>query len=105
MDPFEAMRRHDNPLLHDIKRVLDAAQDFVDASVRESGDKLTDARKQFESTLKDARRKLDDTESMVMAKAKLAAASTDEFVHSHPWKSIGLGAAVGLVVGMLIGRR
>jgi ElaB/YqjD/DUF883 family membrane-anchored ribosome-binding protein len=26
-------------------------------------------------------------------------------VHEHPWKSIGTAAAVGMVIGLLIGRK
>jgi ElaB/YqjD/DUF883 family membrane-anchored ribosome-binding protein len=26
-------------------------------------------------------------------------------VHDHPWKAIAVGAGVGLVIGLLIGRR
>ena len=29
----------------------------------------------------------------------------DRYVHENPWTSIGIGAAAGLVVGMLLGRR
>ena len=34
-----------------------------------------------------------------------AARVTDEFVHDKPWYAVGIAAAAGLVVGMLIGRR
>jgi ElaB/YqjD/DUF883 family membrane-anchored ribosome-binding protein len=33
------------------------------------------------------------------------ARATDDYVHEHPWKSIGVAAGVGLLVGLLIGRR
>ena len=36
---------------------------------------------------------------------KEAAQTTDEFVHEHPWKAVGIAAGVGLIVGLLIGRR
>ena len=31
--------------------------------------------------------------------------ATDEFVHINPWKSIGIAAGVGMVIGLLISRR
>ena len=34
-----------------------------------------------------------------------AARAADEFVHEHPWKAVGIGAGVGLIIGLLIGRR
>ena len=40
-----------------------------------------------------------------LEKGKQVAKDTDEFVHEHPWKAVGVAAGVGLVVGMLIARR
>jgi ElaB/YqjD/DUF883 family membrane-anchored ribosome-binding protein len=40
-----------------------------------------------------------------VAKAKAAGHATDEFVHQNPWKSIGISAGVGLLVGLLVSRR
>jgi ElaB/YqjD/DUF883 family membrane-anchored ribosome-binding protein len=36
---------------------------------------------------------------------KDAATATDRSVRSHPWQAIGVGAAVGLLLGLLIARR
>ena len=40
-----------------------------------------------------------------MLKTKQAATVADDFVHDHPWKSMGIAAGVGLILGLLIGRR
>lgn len=37
--------------------------------------------------------------------SKRAAAATDEYVHENPWTAIGIAAAVGLLVGVLLGQR
>jgi ElaB/YqjD/DUF883 family membrane-anchored ribosome-binding protein len=34
-----------------------------------------------------------------------AARATDEFVHDRPWTAVGVAAGVGLIIGLLIGRR
>ncbi|MDQ1316092.1 MAG: hypothetical protein QG662_2201, partial [Pseudomonadota bacterium] len=39
------------------------------------------------------------------ARTKAAAKATDEYVHVHPWQAIGVAASVGVVIGLLIGRR
>ena len=38
-------------------------------------------------------------------RAKMAAQGTDEYVHENPWIAIGTAAVVGVVIGLLIGRR
>lgn len=105
MNPFDALHHHDEDLFSELRRLLQAAEDFVEASARDSGEKLGEARKQFAATLKDAHRHLGDAESLVKAKAKVAAATTDAYVRTNPWKSVGVGAGVGIILGLLIGRR
>ena len=41
----------------------------------------------------------------VVEKSKAAAKATDTYVKDNPWKAVGIGAAVGVVLGMLINRR
>ena len=38
-------------------------------------------------------------------RARRAADATDHYVHDHPWQAIGVGAAIGIAIGLLIGRR
>ena len=35
----------------------------------------------------------------------LAARATDDYVHDNPWQAIGVAAAVGFLVGLVISRR
>ena len=36
---------------------------------------------------------------------RATAQQTEGYVREHPWTSIGLGAAVGMLIGLLMGRR
>jgi len=55
--------------------------------------------------LKTAKVRIAEEGKEIIEKAKSAAKSTDEFVHAHPWKAVGIGALAGLVFGILITRR
>ena len=46
-----------------------------------------------------------DLEDSIAPQGKAAARATDDYVHEHPWGAVGIAAAVGLVIGMLISRR
>jgi ElaB/YqjD/DUF883 family membrane-anchored ribosome-binding protein len=105
MNPFDAIHNHEENLLSELKRILQAAEEFAEATARDTGDKLGEARKQFTATLREAHRHVGDAESLVRAKAKVAAATTDAYVRTNPWKSVGVGAGVGIILGLLIGRR
>jgi ElaB/YqjD/DUF883 family membrane-anchored ribosome-binding protein len=44
-------------------------------------------------------------EQELVAQARDAARETDRYVRQNPWQSIGIAAGVGLLIGVLIGRR
>ena len=46
-----------------------------------------------------------DAEAALVDKTKAAARATDDFVHENPWKAVGIAAGVGLLLGVIIGRR
>jgi ElaB/YqjD/DUF883 family membrane-anchored ribosome-binding protein len=54
--------------------------------------------------LQSARKKAIDVQVVVVENGKKAAHTTDDFVHEHPWASIGIAAGVGLLAGLLINR-
>lgn len=37
--------------------------------------------------------------------AKRSATGTNQYVHQQPWKAVGIGAALGLIGGLLLARR
>lgn len=57
------------------------------------------------ASLRDAKDKLISAEKTAVEKTKQAAKVTDDYVHEHPWQAVGVAAAVGVLVGMLISRR
>jgi len=59
----------------------------------------------MQDNLRGARIKLADAEAAVREKTRQVAKATDIYVHENPWKAIGIAAGVGVVVGLLIGRR
>ena len=66
---------------------------------------MSDLRERLALRLRDAKERLVDLEVAVVDKTKAAARATDDFVHEEPWKAVGVAAALGLALGVLIGRR
>lgn len=52
-----------------------------------------------------ARASVVDAQHEALEKARRAADATNHYVHDHPWQAVGAAAAVGLALGVLIGRR
>lgn len=92
-------------LVNDFKVVVADAEALLKATANQGGEKVAEIRVRTEESLKAAKARIAEAQSVVIAKSKEAAKVTDEFVHENPWKSIGFAASVGLIVGLLIGRR
>ena len=92
-------------LAADFRTVIARAEEVLKTAGSQTGEKFNEAKQRLEESLKSARVKLDRAEAAVVARAKQAARATDNYVHDNPWKAIGISAGVGIVVGLLIGRR
>lgn len=92
-------------LIADLKRVIVDAEHLLHATAGQAGAEVADLRTKIQGTLAQAKSSLADAQAAVIDKAKEVGRATDDFVHDNPWKSIGVAAGVGLVVGLLIGRR
>jgi ElaB/YqjD/DUF883 family membrane-anchored ribosome-binding protein len=92
-------------LVDDFATVLTDAEALLKASATETGEKARDLRTQVEAKLLSAKLRLQELQGQSVDKAKAAARATDDYVHDHPWQAIGVAAAVGVVVGLLLNRR
>ena len=92
-------------LVNDLKTVISDAESWLRNGGQLTGEELKAAKAKFEQTLSSAKTSLINAEETVVERTKIAAKATDEYVKDHPWTSVGLGAAVGVVIGLLISRK
>ncbi len=92
-------------LMHDMSAVVADAEELLRATAGQTGEKVAAARERIQANLAVAKERLVEAEQAVVEKTRHAAKATDEYVHDNPWKSMGIAAAVGVVVGMLISHR
>jgi ElaB/YqjD/DUF883 family membrane-anchored ribosome-binding protein len=92
-------------LVADLKVVVADAEELLRATASQAGEKVAAARERIQASLASAKVKLNDAERALLEKTKEAAKATDEYVHDHPWKAVGIAAAAGFVLGILISRR
>jgi ElaB/YqjD/DUF883 family membrane-anchored ribosome-binding protein len=92
-------------LVADMKVVIADAEELLKATASAAGDRVSAARSRMEDSLRTARIKIAEAQEVVVDKAKAAARATDDYVHANPWRSVGIAAGAGLVIGMLISRR
>jgi|SRR5690242_90702 ElaB/YqjD/DUF883 family membrane-anchored ribosome-binding protein len=92
-------------LVADFKVVVADAEELLRATAGQAGDKLVEARGRIQDHLASAKASLAEAQAVVIDKAKAVGNSADDYVHDNPWRSVGIAAGVGLLVGLLIGRR
>jgi len=92
-------------LVSDMKVVVADAEEILRATAGVAGDKMGDLRERFGERLRDAKLRLADAEAALVDRTKAAARATDDYVHENPWRAVGVAAGIGLLLGVIIGRR
>jgi len=92
-------------LIEDFKKVIEDAEELLKATANETSGKIGQVRERAEANLREARRKLQAMENDLITQTRAAARATDQLVHNNPWQSVAIAAGIGLLLGMLSGRR
>ncbi len=92
-------------LVSDMKLVIRDAEDLLRNTGAQTSENFRAARDKFEISLSNAKNRLQDMEDAVVSRGRAAVRATDQYVNDHPWQSVGLAAAVGLIAGLLIARK
>ena len=92
-------------LKQDLQTVVADAEELLKATATQTGERIDKARARAEESLRSARVRLAETTAALGQGARDAANSVDDQAHKHPWATAGIAAGVGLLLGLLIGRR
>ena len=92
-------------LIADTRLVIADAEELLRATAGQAGDKIAEIRAKATDHIATMKTKLADAEAALVEKAKQVGHATDDYVHDHPWRSVGIAAGIGFIVGLLIGRR
>ena len=101
----KSMEKLSDEVIADFKMVVADAEALLKATANQGGEKLAEVRAKAEESLKVVKARMVEAEAALLVKTKVAAKTADAYVHENPWKAIGVAAGVGLVIGLLIGRR
>lgn len=101
-DLTEAQRER---LVTDLKGVIHDAEELLKMTASDVGAEATELRERVRLRLLRAKDSLQSLQDAAVERAKAAGHQADDYVHEHPWTSIGVAAGFGLLIGLLIGRR
>jgi ElaB/YqjD/DUF883 family membrane-anchored ribosome-binding protein len=92
-------------LVADMKVVVSDAEEILRATTGVAEDKLGELRERFADHLRDAKLRIADAEDVLFDRTRAVARATDEYVNENPWRAVAIGAGIGLLLGVIIGRR
>ncbi len=88
-------------LASDLKTVVHDAEDLMKATAGQAGEKVSELRQRLGAALESAKATCHRLEEKTVAAAK----ATDRVIRDHPYESIGVAFAVGLLIGVLVARK
>jgi len=92
-------------LVADLKVVVADAEELLRATAGQAGEKVAEMRGRIQEHLATAKDSLAEAQAAMVDKAKQVGRAADDYVHDNPWRSVGVAAGFGFIVGLLIGRR
>jgi ElaB/YqjD/DUF883 family membrane-anchored ribosome-binding protein len=92
-------------LIEDLQLVVRDAEALLKATAAQTGEKVQEARARTEESLRQARARLADAEGEALKRARALSHEAEAYMQQNPWQTLGIAAGVGLVLGLLMGRR
>lgn len=89
----------------DLKLLSETLEELLRYSGDQADKAYLDLKTKAEQSLKEVKARIGGAGNSYYARAKQVADRADIYVHEKPWQGIGIGATVGLVLGLLLARR
>jgi ElaB/YqjD/DUF883 family membrane-anchored ribosome-binding protein len=90
---------------HEFHNFLTDIEDLIKATTSLTGADLARARAQLNARVAAAKESVEQVGGAIADQARKSVKVTDGYVHDNPWQAIGVGAALGLLVGFVLARR
>jgi ElaB/YqjD/DUF883 family membrane-anchored ribosome-binding protein len=103
-DGAQRIQRSKEKLLRDLQTVASDARVLVRDAAESSTQRLASARRRFEDRWSGARSDIDRARGALREQTRRATDVTGDHLKQNPWRSIGLAATAGMVLGLLLVR-
>ncbi len=92
-------------LIDDLRAVVADAEALIEAGLNDAGGRAEQVRERAQGSVDKARARLDELEEDITARAKAASADAARYIRDNPLQSVGIAAAAGIVIGLVLSRR
>lgn len=92
-------------LVNDLRTLVQDSEDLVKATSEELGEKTQEARKRVSQALDQAKQSCNELEDRAWTRAKQKGKEADEYIHQHPYGTMGTAFGIGVLLGLLLNRK
>ncbi len=89
----------------EFRHFLADMEDLVKDATSLTGEDLARVKAKIREQAAAAKGSVEDVGSNLAARARKTAEQATGYVHDHSWQTVGIGAAIGVVLGLLLARR
>jgi ElaB/YqjD/DUF883 family membrane-anchored ribosome-binding protein len=94
------MSKHKRKAAADLQTIAGYAHDLMTATADLTGEKVDQARKRLNDALEQAKETYGEVREQALSTVRVA----DDFISDNPYAAVGIGVAVGMVLGLLLRR-
>lgn len=99
--------------LHDVQRAISRefqtlisdAENLLKQTTGSAGGQTEELRNRINANIERAKDLLKDSENSLRDQGQAARQATEDYLHEHPWQSLGIAAGVGFLLGLLTSPR
>jgi ElaB/YqjD/DUF883 family membrane-anchored ribosome-binding protein len=92
-------------LVSDVRVLMSDSEELLRATASQTGEKISQARARMQEAVTNLKPDVAKAQAAIRDNAVAAASSANEYAQDNPWLVAGVFAGVGLLIGLLIGRR
>lgn len=101
---FKKAEKVERDIDQDVALLADTLDEVLRDSASKTKEELSELHRKAKGVLRDARARFNDS-SNLRQHARDMADHANSYVRDKPWQGVGIGAAVGIVIGLLLARR
>ncbi|NDL65274.1 stress response protein ElaB [Acerihabitans arboris] len=103
--PTDPIQPHETHVDDDVQLLSETLEEVLAYSGDKADQKYVELKTRAEAALEDVKNRISQASDNYYYRAKQAVYLADDYVQENPWHGVGIGASVGLVVGLLLARR
>jgi ElaB/YqjD/DUF883 family membrane-anchored ribosome-binding protein len=103
--PHSSAKTQQEQLQAEFQALIKDTETLLQHAAGLAGEQADELREQIQHNLQRARDALGTTETALRAQGSAVHAASEAYIQDNPWQTVGIAAGVGLLLGLLLGRR